>query len=59
MKDSENAIKDCPECGGEGQMEVDYHGHLIVMTCEDCRGTGEAVCLTDPRGELPDAKNTR
>jgi len=43
-------MKECIECGGSGEVEVDYavrdfvHGGYIkteIETCRDCDGSGE------------------
>ena len=35
----------CPFCEGTGQDVVEWQGHIIVNSCAECRGTGEAVEL--------------
>jgi len=35
----------CPFCEGTGQDVVEWQGNVIVNSCAECRGTGEAVEL--------------
>ena len=42
----------CLFCEGRGEEEVTLYGHKVVLKCEECRGTGQAIDLI---GEgLPD-----
>jgi DnaJ-class molecular chaperone len=48
MKDyeSETDRLDCPFCEGQGEQEIHTFGQWLVVKCEECRGTGEAIELT-------------
>jgi len=36
--------EDCPDCGGEGVVEVENEeGEVVEVECETCLGTGEVM----------------
>lgn len=34
----------CPECGGNGQVELSNHYNSYVVDCKTCEGSGETYC---------------
>ena len=35
----------CPFCDGSGVDVIEWQGNTLVNSCDECRGTGEAVEL--------------
>jgi hypothetical protein len=44
------ARKDCPECDGEGTLEIDGDYHTYTVTCKSCDGEG-TIETSDDEGD--------
>ena len=40
---TEPGMVECPECGGDGEVEVECYNcsSMMTETCEECDGSGE------------------
>jgi DnaJ-class molecular chaperone len=37
----EPVMRECDQCNGTGEVDVEYSGVVVIEVCDECNGTGE------------------